>query len=171
VDQKLIAPVLIGAFALWLVYRRVLRNIGRQPVNARRMQTRIALLAVIGVLIASGTMHDLELLGALLAGMAGGAALGLLSLRNTKFEVTPESNFYTPHTYIGLIVPALLLSRIANRLLAVYPAAQADGNPFAAYQKSPLTLGILGVVVAYYMLYYAGVLSKSKGLRAATDGM
>jgi len=66
----------------------------------------------------------------------------------------------------------LLLSRIAYRFLVVYPAAhaaaQADRNPFAAYQKSPLTLAILGVVIGYYLLYYAGVLNRSRALRAPT---
>ena len=56
--------------------------------------------------------------------------------------------------------------------MAVYPAAhaaaQADRNPFATYQKSPLTLAIFGVVVGYYLLYYTGVLNKSKALRTPT---
>lgn len=108
--------MLIGALALWVLYRRVRRNIGRQPLNARRMGGRIVLLAVIAVLMASGATHDVELLGALLAGAA----------------------------------------------------AQADRNPFAAYQKSPLTLAILGVVIGYYLLYYAGVLNRSRALRAPT---
>src|ERR1700716_1456242 len=155
--------MLIGVLALWVLYRRVRRNIGRQPLNARRMGGRI-------VLLASGATHDVELLGALLAGIAGGAALGWLGLRHTKFEATAQGKFYIPHTYIGVLVSALLLSRIAYRLLAVYPAAhaaaQADRNPFAAYQKSPLTLAILGVVIGYYLLYYAGVLNRSRALRA-----
>ena len=171
-DQRLIAFVLPGAFVLWVLYHRVRRNIGRQPVNARRMRTRVGLLAVVGVLMGSGTMHDVELLGALLAGIAGGAALGRLGLRHTKFEATAEGDFYIPHTYIGLSVSALLLSRVTYRLLAVYPAAhaaaQADRNPFATYQKTPLTLAILGVVVGYYLLYYTGVLNRSKALRAPT---
>jgi len=58
---------------------------------------------------------------------------------------------------------------VAYRFLAVYPsmhaAAQADQNPFAAYQKSPLTLAIFGVVIGYYVFYYAGILRVSRGLR------
>ena len=115
-DQKLITSILIGALALWVLYRRVRRNIGRQPLNARRMGGRIVLLAVIAVLMASGATRDVELLGALLAGIAGGAALGWLGLRHTKFEATVEGKFYIPHTYIGVLVSALLLSRIAYRL-------------------------------------------------------
>jgi hypothetical protein len=172
-DQKLIFPFVMGAFVLWVIYRRVRRNIGRQPVSAGRMQFRVGMLAVVGVLIAFGAVRDMSLLGALLAGVAGGVALGWFGLQHTKFEATAQGNFYTPHTYIGMAVSVLLLGRIAYRFLAVYPsmhaAAQADQNPFAAYQKSPLTLAIFGVVVGYYIFYYIGVLRTSKSLPPATS--
>jgi hypothetical protein len=45
-------------------------------------------------------------------------------------------------------------------------AAQADQNPFAAFQRSPLTLAIFGVLVGYYVFYYAGVLRASRNLPA-----
>lgn len=167
-DQKLIFPILMGALVLFAIYRRVRRNIGRQRVSAGRMQFRIGLLCVVGALIAFAATRDMNLLGALLAGVAIGAALGWLGLRMTKFETTAQGSFYTPHTYIGLIVSALLLGRIAYRFLAVYPsmhaAAQSNQNPFAAYQRSPLTLAIFGVVVGYYILYYIGVLQTSRRL-------
>jgi len=172
-DQKMIFPIAMGALVLFAIYRRVRRNIGRQPVTAGRMQFRIVMLAIVGALIAFGAARDMSLLGALLAGVVAGAALGWFGMQHTKFETTPQGNFYTPHTYIGIFVSLLLLGRIAYRFLAVYPsmhaAAQADQNSFAAYQKSPLTLAIFGVVVGYY-IYYAGVLRTSKSLPQATSG-
>jgi len=165
-DQALIFPVMMGAIVLLAVYRRVRRNIGRQPVQPVRMRSRIALLAVIGAIIALGAARDMNLLGALLAGVAGGTALGWFGLQHTKFDVTEKGYFYTPHTYIGLAVSLLLIGRIAYRLLIVYPTmqttAQADQNPFAAFQRSPLTLAIFGVLIGYYVFYYAGVLRASK---------
>lgn len=172
-DQKLIFPILMGALVLFAIYRRVRRNIGRQPVSVKRMQFRVGILCVIGALFALGATRDMSLVGALLAGVAAGAALGWLGLQHTKFEATAQGNFYTPHTYIGIFVSVLLLARIAYRFLAVYPsmhaAAQADQNPFAAYQKSPLTLAIFGVVIGYYIFYYIGVLRTSKGLSPVTN--
>ncbi|HEY8012143.1 MAG TPA: DUF1453 domain-containing protein [Rudaea sp.] len=171
-DQKLIFPILMGALVLFAIYRRVRRNIGRQPVSVKRMQFRVGILCVIGALFAFGATRDMSLFGALLAGVAAGAALGWLGLQHTKFEATAQGNFYTPHTYIGIFVSVLLLARIAYRFLAVYPsmhaAAQADQNPFAAYQKSPLTLAIFGVVIGYYIFYYIGVLRTSKSLSPST---
>lgn len=159
---------------MFAIYRRVRRNIGRQPVTAGRMQFRIVMLGIVSALIAFGASRDMSLLGALLAGVVAGAALGWFGLQHTKFETTPRGNFYTPHTYIGIFVSLLLLGRIAYRFLTIYPsmhaAAQADQDPFAAYQKSPLTLAIFGVVVGYYIFYYVGVLRTSKSLSQVTSG-
>jgi hypothetical protein len=165
-DQKLIFPIMMGAFILFAIYRRVRRNIGRQPVQPMRMRSRMILLSVIGALITLGATRDMNLLGAMLAGIAGGAALGWFGLQHTKFEKTEQGDFYTPHTWIGLAVSLLLLGRIAYRFIVIYPslnaAAQADQNPFAAFQRSPLTLAIFGVLIGYYVFYYAGVLRTSK---------
>jgi hypothetical protein len=165
-DPKLITPVLIAVFIAWVLYRRVRRNIGRQRISPARMQWRMGIFSVIGALLLFGALRDVNLLGAMVAGVAGGAALAWLGLRHTKFENTPEGNFYTPHTYIGLFVSALLLGRILYRFVVVYPAMNAatqdDANPFAAYQKSPLTLAIFGVLIGYYVAYYAGVLIESR---------
>ena len=168
-DPKLVTPALLTVFVALVMYRRVRRNIGRQPVTPARMQWRIGILGVIGALVLFVSLRDMNLFGAMIGGVAGGVALGWLGLRHTKFESTPQGNFYTPHTYIGMFVSVLLLARIAYRFIAVYPAMhatpQADANPFAAYQ-SPLTLAILGVVVGYYVAYYLGVLAKSRSMTA-----
>lgn len=165
-DQKLIFPIMMGAFILFAIYRRVRRNIGRQPVQPTRMRSRMVMLTLIGALIGLGATRDINLLGALLAGIAGGAALGWFGLQHTKFENTAQGNFYTPHTYIGAAVSLLLLARIAYRFFIVLPsmqaAARADQNPLAAFQRSPLTLAIFGVLIGYYVFYYAGVLRASK---------
>jgi len=167
-DQKLIFPIVMGALVLFALYRRVRRNIGRQPITPKRMQFRIGVLAVVGIMFAITASRDLNLLGGLLAGVAGGAALGAFALRHTKFEVTDKGTFYTPHMYIGLAVSALLIGRLAYRFIVVYPsmqaAQQADQNPLAAFQKSPLTLAIFGVLIGYYVFYYIGVLKKAKTL-------
>ena len=165
-DQRAVTFVLGAAFVAWAIYRRIRRSIGRQPVRPGRMQVRIVMLALAALLVSSRSLHSPELGGALLAGLLGGAALGFLGLRHTKFETTEQGSFYIPHTYIGVSVSALLLARLAYRFVAVYPAvhaaAQANADPFASYQKSPLTLAIFGVVVGYYVFYYVGILMKSR---------
>ncbi len=161
-QQHLIFPILIGALFIWSVYRRVRRNIGRQPVAVWRIQIRIGLFAVIGGFIVFGVARNLELLGALLAGVAVGAMLGWIGIRSTKFETTAEGNFYTPHLYIGLAVSLLFIGRLAYRFLTIYPtiqeAAKSGQDQSSAMQKSPLTVALFGIVVGYYIFYYIGIL-------------
>ncbi|MBS0568976.1 MAG: DUF1453 domain-containing protein [Proteobacteria bacterium] len=164
-DPKLVTPILVAAFVLFAIYRRVRRNIGRQRVQPTRMRFRVIVLGVVGALVLAASVRNVQLFEGMLAGIAGGVALGWLGLRHTKFETTEQGRFYTPHTWIGLAVSALLLGRIAYRFMLVYPgahaAAQMGASPFASYQKSPLTMAIFGVVVGYYVAYYVGVLVRS----------
>ena len=172
-DSNLVFPVLMGAFVLLMIGRRVMRNIGRQPLRPVAMHFRIGLLAVIGVMFALRGLRAPELLGALVAGVVAGAALGWYGLRLTKFERTEQGFFYTPHTWIGVAVSVLLIARLAYRFFIVMPqmqaAAQADQDAFAAFQRSPLTLGIFGLLIGYYICYYAGVLRTARNAPAARE--
>ncbi len=106
------------------------------------------------------------MLEALSGGLVCGVVLAYVGLRHTRFEVTPEGRFYTPHTYIGLAVTLLFLGRLVDRSL--YLSNGANGMPgsdlhaAAAYQRSPLTVGIFAVLVGYYVLFYAGVLLRTR---------
>jgi cytochrome b561 len=167
-DSKLITPVLLSIVVAWGMYRRVRRNIGRQPVNSRRLHIRIGIFVVIGALVGFFSLRDMRLLGALLGGFCGGAALAYLGLQHTKFEATAQGRFYTPHTYIGLFVSALFMGRIVFRFLSLHldavAAADPNQNPLGSYQKSPLTLAIFGVLIGYYVLFNIGVLRTSQNL-------
>ena len=169
-DPKLVTPLLFGALIAFAIYRRVRRNIGRQPLSPLRLRSRMAMLGLAGALILVISLRDLQLFGGMVAGLAGGIALAWYGLKHTQFEVTPQGRFYTPHTYIGALVSALFLGRIAYRFVVLYSTAHAvaaaDSNPFSAYQKSPLTLAIFGVLVGYYVAYYAGILARNRTLQA-----
>jgi hypothetical protein len=163
-DLKLLTPYLIGVLLAWALYRRVRRNFGRQTVQIRRLQLRAGIFSVLGVVVLVSSLRNQALLGAAIGGMASGTLLGYFGLRHTKFEVTPEGRFYTPHTYIGLFVMALFLGRVVFRLLNVYvmpnPGTVPGANPFEGYQRSPLTLAIVGILIAYYVTFNVGVLRK-----------
>jgi hypothetical protein len=65
-----------------------------------------------------------------------------------------------------LITPLLIVGRLVYRYFSVVATAQPmaagpNANPFAVYQNSPWTAGIFGVLVAYYILYYLGILLKA----------
>ena len=165
-DTQLIAPLLVSVLIGFWIYRRARRSIGRQPVHAARLWIRIGILGALGGVFLAGSIANITLLGSLLGGMVGGIVLAFIGLRYTKFESTPEGNFYTPHAYIGLLVLAIFVARIAYRIMFLYAAPRSmgsPGNPFYQYQRSPLTLAVFGLLVGYYVVFNLGVLRSSRG--------
>jgi len=172
-DPKMLGPLLLGAVVLLFIYLRVRRNFGRQTVNTARLTVRAVALCGLGALLASAIWRNAPLVQALGLGVLGGALLGLIGLRYTRFEATDQGRFYTPHTYIGVLVLALFVGRLIYRLALGSPGAQTmqaaaagAGNPLAIYERSPLTLTIIGLPIGYYVLYNLGVLRKSRALAA-----
>ena len=166
-------PYVIAAMAALValaLYRRFRRLFGRQPLQLTRIKVRIALLSLLTLLLLVRSLHSTDLAAAGLVGFAGGAALAYVGLRLTRFDNMPGGIFYTPNGYIGAILSVLLLSRIVYRFQVIYPAFQAaqadDANPFAAFQRSPLTFALFGIVIGYYLAYYVGLLLRSTALRA-----
>jgi hypothetical protein len=171
VDSRNLSAVALVALLAWVVFRRLRRTFGAQRLEATRLYVRAAILSLLGVVMLAVSARHLGLLGALGAGLAGGAALGLLGLRHTQFETTPQGRFYTPHTYIGLAVSALFLGRLAWRFLttgvaasgfAAQAAVPAGQDPLAGAQQSPVTLAIFGLLVGYYVIFNVGVASSSR---------
>ena len=160
----------IAALVVFALYRRFRRLFGRQPLQPTRLKVRIALFTLVGLMILVRGLHSMDFAAAGLAGVAAGVALAYLGLRLTRFEVTPGGIFYTPNGYIGVAISALLLGRLAYRFQVLYPAMQAaqadNGDPFAQFQRSPLTLALFGIVIGYYIAYYAGLLLRRSALRA-----
>jgi ABC-type Fe3+-siderophore transport system permease subunit len=169
---SLIFTVPLMAFA---VYRRVRGSFGRQPIRTRRMTARVLIFAlVIGLMMLSG-LQDIRLAEGALGGVAAGAALAvLLGLRLTRFEIGGDgSDFYIPNPWVGAVLTALLLGRLAWRFLALAPAmagaAVAARGP--APGNSPLTMAIVGLTVGYYLAYYAGILVHHRRHRRAGQAL
>jgi len=160
-----LAPAGFAVLIALMYYRRLRRLFGRQPVQPMRMKFRIAILLLVGALLllrgALGPQGGL----AAVAGLGGGIALAWLGLRLTTFESTPQGNFYTPHGGIGLALSVLLLGRLVYRFFVIAPvvqdAHQAGMDPFAAFQRSPLTLAIFALLIGYYVTYYIAILLRT----------
>jgi hypothetical protein len=170
-----LVPALLVPLIGYRIYRRFRTSFGRQPVQTKRMITRIVILSVIATLLIALSLGQLMTLGAAALGLALGGIIGVIGLRLTKFELGPTGNFYTPHAYIGGAVSALLIARIVYRFLVVFPTMQTaaqhtmpNANPYAQFQSSPLTLTILMLTAGYYIAYYAGILLKVRASRTPT---
>lgn len=157
-NMTLAIMIPVVAFAVW---RRVRRNFGRQPIRRKQMMTRIVILGVIGVALATTGVANLHLLEGLLGGAVGGAALGLLGLRLTRFERDASgADAYFPNAWIGGLVTLLLVARLAWRVLVAMPQLRDPTSAYAgpAMGNSPLTLALFGLMIGYYIAYYAGLL-------------
>ena len=168
-NQNPYVLAVIAAFVAFMLYRRFRRLFGRQALQPARLKARVVMLAIVAGLFALRGLHSANIAAAVLGGGALGAALAWFGIRLTRFEVTPSGIFYTPSGYIGIVLSALLLSRLAYRFVVLYPTFQAaraeTGNPFAMYQSSPLTVALLGVVIGYYMAYCIGLVIRGTELR------
>jgi hypothetical protein len=163
----LVSPLL--AFAIW---RRVRGQFGRQPIRRRRMLARVIVLAALAGLLALNGLRDPRLLEGLAGGLLGGAALGLLGLRLTRFEQGANgTDLYLPNPWIGATVTALLVGRLAWRFLMLLPSTggAAPAATVPPLGSSPLTLLVLGVTIGYYVSYYAGLLVHHRRF-ARSDG-
>ncbi|AGG90811.1 MULTISPECIES: hypothetical protein [Rhodanobacter] len=148
----------------WMVWRRVSRQFGRQPIRRKRMLFRIVMFALIGGLLALSGLHRLALAEGLAGGVLIGGAIGLLGLRLTRFEVDPvKGDCYVPNPWIGALLTALLLGRLAWRMLVAWPSMQqvpADPGamPPMGHALTPLTMLVVGLLVGYYIAYFSGLL-------------
>ena len=145
----------------WIVWRRVSRQFGRQPIQRKRMIARIAIFAVIGCLLSLAGLHSIQLLEGLLVGVLIGALIGMVGLRLTRFEVDPvKGDCYVPNPWIGALLTVLLLGRLIWKFMEmqqVSAAAQTAGYP-SSYTYSPLTMLVVGLLVGYYIVYFSGLL-------------
>jgi hypothetical protein len=147
----------------WIVWRRVSRSFGRQPIRRKQMIARIVVFVIVGCLLALAGLHDIQLAEGLLGGVLIGGAIGLLGLRLTRFEVDPvRGDCYVPNPWIGALLTVLLLGRLAYRFMVLWPQMQpssaAAAPGFGAQPYSPLTMLLIGLLVGYYIVYFIGLL-------------
>lgn len=159
-----IAPVAIVAVLLpWSVYRRIRRNVGRQPLSPTRQRIRVGVMAALFAVIASSPLMDAEWEGllAMLVGGLLGAGISVFALKHTKFETIDGAHYYVPNAYIGLALSAVLMARLGWRMVEMWPQISQGALPSASFgaAMSPLTLLMLGTVLGYYASYYFGILT------------
>ncbi|MBI2512836.1 MAG: DUF1453 domain-containing protein [Opitutae bacterium] len=157
-----LAPAILIPLVAWRVYVRARRNIGRQPFRRGRLLARVVVYSVLATLIAVFAARHLPSLEAELSGLAGGALLAVAGLRLTRWEMTPEGNFYTPNAFLGIGLTLLFVGRIVYRFTALFAVPSAAGPGAPQLFQNPLTLAIFGVTVGYYIAYTAGVLARGR---------
>jgi hypothetical protein len=155
-------PPLIASFFIWAAYRRFRRNIGRQPLQPKRMVVRVVLMGLATLVVAAVSLLHTPSLISLGIALVLGVPLAMLGLHLTRFETTPDGRFYTPNTYIGLGLSILFAARIVYRSVVLQTNAPTfTGAQSPAFMHSPLTMFIFGLLASYTMAYYIGVILRS----------
>jgi len=169
IDYSPIMPYVIAVLAVLLIYRRLRRNFGSQPLRPVRMWIRFGILGLLACSLLPAALSSAASLLADLAGLIAGVALGVWGARRTRYERRGAKLYYIPHTYSGIAVSLLLVGRLVYRMAVLYSlnrgaAAGAEtlqdlGSP--KMFQSPTTAGLLFVVIGYYVCYLGWVLWKS----------
>jgi hypothetical protein len=169
-------PALITVAALLLIYRRFRRSFGAQRVVPVRMGLRMAVLLAIACAMLPLALKSGQYLAAEIAGLAAGTALGLWGAAQTRYQARDGHTYYIPHTYTGIAVSLLFIGRLVYRIAALYSMDQSamarvdagapQGFAPALPVRSPMTVGLLFVVIGYYVCYYGTVLWKYKRIGA-----
>jgi tellurite resistance protein TehA-like permease len=163
-----IAIAAVVALLIWRTYARVRRMVGRQRLSKVRPWITLTIFPLLIVLLASSAVAHPERLVLLAVALAAGGALAVFGLRRTVFEPTPQGLFYTPNAHIGIALSMLFVARIAYRFFelgTLDPAAFGGGNGHAPdFARSPLTLGVFGLLAGYYVGYAIGLLRWRAGV-------
>lgn len=159
-----LVPWLATAGFGWLYYRRIRRQFGRQIYKPRRALVRLAILGVVACLLAVAAAVLPHVALGVVAGAAIGAGLGVFALRHTRTDVIGGVPEYVPNPWIGGVLSALLIGRLAWRWQS---GAFAAGAAQAGSQASPLTLAFMATLIAYYLVYGIGLRRRLLALQAA----
>ncbi len=139
----------------WRMYSRFRRLVGRQRLSRIRPWITLTVFGLILVLLGFAAASHAGREATLLAGVAGGALLGVDGLRKTRFEPTPQGLFYTPNAHIGIALSLLFAARIAWRVFELFAAGTRE--PPSDFTRSPLTLAVFGLLAGYYVAYAIGL--------------
>jgi hypothetical protein len=159
---KFFPTLVVSALVAWRLHRRIRKNVGRQPLQSKRTILKIVFSVGISLLVLLLYFPSQRSLLGFTAGILLGVPLAWYSLRLTKFESTPEGQFYTPNTYIGLGLSVLLVARVTYRITLTSTATRtSDRYPLGTLQTA-ITLLIFALLTSYYIAYYVGVLRHIK---------
>jgi Protein of unknown function (DUF1453) len=154
--HHILVTLALLAFIGWRMHARMRRLIGRQRFSRRRPIFQLILFPALLVLLMKAP-HPQALEGSyLLIGVGLGLVLGVLGLRLTRYERTPEGLFYTPNAHLGIALTVLLLVRIGYRFATGAFDNSMQGTPGAGL--TPLTMLLFGALAGYYCTYAAGLL-------------
>lgn len=167
-NHHLITTIVVIALICLGIYRRVRRNIGWQRLKRGNLVFRTVIFLVIGLLfLVAGLTHPISIVSDVI-GVTLGAFLGVYGVNLTRFEQREGRLYYCPNIWVGTAVTLLFLGRLIYRFYTIYSsgalngAAQQNPNQFQSMAGNSWAAGLLLIMFAYYIFYYAVLLKKQK---------
>ena len=153
--QSNIIMLAMTPLIMWRVYKRVQRLTVRQQSRMWRHWFGVIFLPLALLTMSVFQAAHPAALASLLGGVAGGGLLGWHALRRSGFERVGGDYFYTPYAPIGMVVAMIFIARVLYRIVEMVTLGPQQVPSFGS---SPLTMGIMGVVAGYYLVYASGLL-------------
>jgi len=153
-----LAPLITIPLLGLIAWRRMRRQFGRQPFTPARHIVRLVILtmALAGLVFLAASVPGFALpIGSCIA---IGVAAGLINLKLTRFEWGVDGDWYYPHPFIGVALGLLLVGRLVYRSAQVGGLSGSGVQHVPIAQQSPLTYGLLALLVGYYVAYLSGLL-------------
>jgi hypothetical protein len=155
-------PLIVIALMPLIVLQRYRVGTARRMARPWLATVNVALMAFSAICFLAGAAVTAvwvphAVTGAV-AGLAVGAALGLVGLVLTRWELTPTLH-YTPNRWLVLIVTFAVSARVLYGLWRSWTVAEAGvyGTPMVMAFGIPESLAAGGMVIGYYLAYGWGV--------------
>lgn len=168
--QNRLFIIILVVLILFGLYRRVRRTVGFQYLVRRQLTVRMVLFAILALAILSGGAANPISYVADAFGIVIGGIIAYISARTTHFEMRNDRWGYTQHRWIGIGLIGLLIVRLLVEFIGLshvgigkIQQASNQGAP-QSYYMNPWTVGILMLLVAYYIGYYIFLLRKVRAL-------
>ncbi|MFD2616010.1 CcdC protein domain-containing protein [Terrilactibacillus laevilacticus] len=170
-QQSYVVIIIVGLI-LFSIFRRIRRNIGWQPLNARKLLLRTIMFGIIGLVFFSESIFHPVIIISDVSGIVIGMILSYYSMVVTRFEQREGQWFYFPSTWIGSFVIAIFFGRMIYRVYQLFEMkgtiSQINGVEAKDLQRYYMgdswAAGILLIIFSYYISYYIHLLRKQKRL-------
>lgn len=156
-------PVLLLALMPLILIQRYRVGTSRRLVRPWFVGLNLLLMALSVLLFLAGaavTSYWVEhAFAGAAAGVAIGAALGVLGLVTTRWEPTAATLHYTPNRWLVLVVTFAVTARVLYGLWRSWTVARAgvSGAPVVLAFGIPESLAVGGMVIGYYLMYAVGL--------------
>ncbi|SEO81696.1 hypothetical protein [Paenibacillus sp. OV219] len=166
-QQMIIVMALL--FVGYRIFRRVRSNFSWSALRPRRLGFRMVLFAAVGVLFMVESGFTAVSVVSDMLGIVLGVVLGLVGASMTSFERRGAELHYKANVWIGSIVTALFIGRFAYRMYGIMTMPQDQSSYNFATGGSGWSSGLILIMFAYYVVYYAFLMSKGKPNASAVE--